>query len=246
MRFVRAILSGICFTIFGVGGFFIGAVVFPVVCLTVKKTRQRAVFTAIIHYSWKLFVFLMRAFRLIGLDIGRDDAAVLKNLRGTVVAATHPSLIDIVILISLIPRAVCIVKSDLAHNFWMKSIIRKIYLVNDDPELFVKEATDLLAHGFNVIVFPEGTRTDFKGKKRKIHRGFAHIAVRAKSAVLPVMIRNDPAILGKGQTWHQMGDKTSVYAISVLPVIIPDATEGENFHKAAADMTDRLTRVLFS
>ena len=246
MRLLRSILSGICFAVFGVGGFLIGAVVFPVVCLTVKKTRQRVVFTAIIHYSWRLFVLLMRSFGLIGLNIESRDLKVLKNLRGTVVVATHPSLIDIVILISLIPRSVCIVKSSLAHNFWMKFIIRKIYLVNDEPEVFVKEAADLLIKGFNVIVFPEGTRTDFKGQKQKIRRGFAHIAVRAKAPVLPVRIRNNPLILGKGQVWYQVGEKTSIYEISVLPMIVPDVEDGESFHKSATVMTDLLTRVLFS
>ena len=246
MRSLRALLSGICFAIFGTGGLFIGIIIFPIVCLTVEKKRQRAVFTAIVHYSWQLFVLLMRLFGLIDVNIGRRDSAILKNLRGTVVAATHPSLIDIVILISLIPRSVCIVKSSLAHNFWMKFIIRKIYLVNDDPETFIREAADLLENGFNVIVFPEGTRTDFKAKTRKIHRGFAHIAVRAKAAVLPILIRNDPLILGKGQLWYQMGNKTSVYGIYVLPFIIPEVRDGESFHKSAQTVTDLLRRVLFS
>ena len=246
MKLLRAVLSGICFAIFGIGGVFIGTIIFPVICMAVKKTRQRAAFTAVIHYAWQLFVFLMRLFRLIDLNIKKSDLAVLKNLRGTVVAATHPSLIDIVILISLIPRSVCIVKSSLAHNFWMKFIIRKIYLVNDDPETFIREAADLLENGFNVIVFPEGTRTDFKAKTRKIHRGFAHIAVRAKAAVLPILIRNDPLILGKGQLWYQMGSKTSVYGIYVLPFIIPGVRDGESFHKSAQTVTDLLRRVLFS
>ena len=124
MRYIRSFFTVFCFAIFGIGGFLIGTVIFPLTLLIVPKKNQRYVLINTVHYSWKIFVFVMSFFRLIKVKV--ENKEKIKNLKGRVVVANHPSLIDIVLLISIVPNSVCIVKGKLANNFFIKHIIRRV------------------------------------------------------------------------------------------------------------------------
>ena len=200
--------------------------------------------TKIIHLSWKLFVGIMSGFHLIKVSVKNKDAFC--NLKGCVVIANHPTLIDVVILISLIPNAVCVVKGALAHNFCIKNIIQKAYLVNDDNvENFLHKAENFIAEGFNVIIFPEGTRTNFQTKQNNIYKGFAHIAIRTKAAILPVLITCTPLILGKGQKWYDIGKIRAHYEIMPLPLIIPQKIPVLSEHKQTQELKAAVQDKLF-
>ncbi len=166
----------------------------------------------------------MSFFKLIKIQV--KHASILKNLKGTVIVANPPSLIDIVSLVSLIPRSVCIVKGKLAQNIFIRSIIKRVYITNDlEPSDFMNLTAKILNENLNIIIFPEGTRTDFNKSEYYIHRGFAQIAIKAKAPLLFVKIEATPLILGKNQKWDDVGKKTSCYTITPLqPIKINTST----------------------
>ena len=243
MRFLRSVLTVFCFGLFGIGGFFIGTVLFSIVILFSKGEKQRFILTNIIHYSWILFVKIMVLLRLISVNIQGKES--FKNTKGTLIVANHPTLIDIVLLISIIPNCVCVVKSSLAQNFFIKHIIQRIYLINNtSPEEFLEKAQSLLLQGLNIIIFPEGTRTDFSKKQNLWHRGFAHLALRSKAPVLPVKISCTPQILGKGQKWYNVDRRTACYRLCFLPAVKatvkPDLSERAQAKLFAEDIRSKL------
>ena len=242
MRLFKSILTILCFFIFGFGGLVIGCLIFPIIMLFYPQDKQKTLFLKVVRASWRFFVWLMSFFHLIQVSVKNKER--FSNLKSTVIVSNHPTLIDIVILISLIPNTTCIVKGALAHNFCIKNIIKKGFIVNDDDtEEFLKKAQDFLNQGFNIVIFPEGTRTS--PNKNTIHKGFAHIAIRASTFILPVLITCNPRILGKGQKWYDIGAKRAQYCIMPLENIKPEKSPMLSEHKKAQDLKLIVAQKLF-
>ncbi|MGI6680328.1 MAG: lysophospholipid acyltransferase family protein [Bdellovibrionota bacterium] len=247
MRCVRGFFSTVSFICFGVGGLFIGIILFPILFIIIPYKKRQRVMVKVVSVSWKLFVKLMSFFRLISVRIKNKER--LSNLKGTVVVANHPSLIDIVLLIAIIPDAVCIVKGKLSKNFFVKHIVRAIYIINDSPETFLTDGEDAIAQGFNVVIFPEGTRTSLGNEKEnfknvKLHRGFAQLAIRSEARILPIKISLSYRILAKEKKWYDVGDKTIKYTLDVLqPILLKESKK--NVHSYAIELTEKVKEILF-
>lgn len=243
-RFIRSVLSGFCFSIFGIGGLVAGTLIAPFPLLLCNKRNQRRILSGTVHYLWKIFVGLMCALRLIDVKIQNEEK--MKQLRGNIVVANHPSLIDVVILVSRIPHSICVVKGSLFKNFFIKFLIRHVYLSNSmQPDEFMQQATDCLNDDYNIIIFPEGTRT-VKNKPIHLHRGFAYLHLHSKHDIQPIHIKNTPHILGKHSKWYDVSDKTSVYTIKMLTPIHFKARKNLNNRQSAVSVTENTKKALFS
>ena len=127
-KFFRSFLSGLCFSIFGIGGIITGATLVPVLLIFCSKRTQKRVLSGTVHHLWRAFVWLMCFLKLIDIKIKNEQ--FLHDLHGNIVIANHPSLIDVVILVSKIPRSICVVKDSFFKNMFIKSLIRRVYLSN--------------------------------------------------------------------------------------------------------------------
>ena len=65
------------------------------------------------------------------LGLFKLDIKNLSKIKNKVIVATHPSFIDIVILIAFIPRSTCFVKKELAHNPILKNLVNSIFITNE-------------------------------------------------------------------------------------------------------------------
>ncbi|MBO5997775.1 MAG: 1-acyl-sn-glycerol-3-phosphate acyltransferase [Alphaproteobacteria bacterium] len=246
MRFLRSCLTVFCFGLFGVGGIVVGMILFPIFTLLVPKEKKRIVLSRIVRGSWIFFVNVMIFLRLISVDFKSKQK--FEDIKGTVIVANHPTLIDVVLLVSKIPNCICVVKNGLLKNPFIKNIIRSVYLVNgESPEDFLKKGGEILSAGMNIVIFPEGTRTKNPPtqKPSKLYRGFAQLAVRFNAPVLPVHITCDPLILGKNQKWYNTGVKTAHYTFRFLPIIKNKAVSEEDFHHQAKLLTQKIEEKLF-
>ena len=243
IKYIRSFFCVFCFCVFGLGGLLIGSAIFPIILLFYKSENQRKIFVNTVHISWRAFVWLMCALRLIRVKY--HNPKKLKALRGTIVIANHPSLIDVVILVSKIPNSVCVVKDSLFKNPFIRKVIGKIYLSNTmAPDEFIKHAGDVLSKGYNIVMFPEGTRT-IPNKEIRLHRGFAHLQIETGAKILPIKITTNPPVLGKTQKWWDVGTKTSVYDIIPQNYIYFDAKKAKNKRDMALDITDKAKNILF-
>jgi 1-acyl-sn-glycerol-3-phosphate acyltransferase len=118
------------------------------------------------------------------------------------VVANHPTLLDVLALLAHMPQADLIVSVERAGNPFLRRLIASCgYLRNDAGPAIVDACAARLRAGRSLIVFPEGTRSP-RGGLRPLQRGAAHIALRARCDLLPVVIRCDPPAFGKGQKWY--------------------------------------------
>ena len=190
MRYLRSLNAAICFSTFGIGSLFIVGIILPFLYLIIRgRKRRRRVFVRCIQKSWVFFVWMMELFRLIRVQMDREGRQKLRDIRSTIVVANHPSLIDVVILVSLVRDPVCIVKGKLTRNFFMKYIILYAYINNEsEGKELVEQSKEALSDGYNLIVFPEGTRS-MPGVEMKLQRGTAYIAMETGADILPLKIR---------------------------------------------------------
>ncbi|WP_286976089.1 lysophospholipid acyltransferase family protein [Pseudomonas sp.] len=198
----RLVATALSFLIFGLGGVILSVVVFPILNLlpgdaVSRRTRARRV----INKSFSAFVQIM--YRLGVLTYSVEGAEHLGK-PGQLIIANHPSLIDVVVLISLIRNSNCVVKQSLWNNPCMRSPIRAAqYISNSGSVEMLDEAAAALQGGQCLIIFPEGTRTT-PGKPPEFHRGAAAIAIRGAHCVTPVTIHVTPTTLAKAEPWYSI------------------------------------------
>lgn len=130
------------------------ALLHPVLPRPVAQRLGRRVITlGFRHYLRILTVLCACRFDLSALD-------GLRHERALIIAANHPSLLDAVILVSRLPNAVCVMKASLMDNLLFGAAARLArYVRNDGAHRLIKRGCLSLAEGAQVVLFPEGSRT---------------------------------------------------------------------------------------
>lgn len=209
----RLFATGLSFTVFGIGGFFLGVFIMPllgVFCRDQNNKNRRS--QHLLHYSFYFFIGLMHRLGIMTYEI---EGLEKLNRPGQLIIANHPTLIDIVFLISRIPKVSCIVKSKLLNNPFMRwVIINTGFISNHDPEKLIDECVNHLQAGGIMVIFPEGTRT-VPGEAYRFQRGAAAIALQAKTILTPVVITCIPSTLTKAEKWYQIPDRPFHLAMRV-------------------------------
>jgi 1-acyl-sn-glycerol-3-phosphate acyltransferase len=196
--------TGFGFAVFFLGGALAALTVFPAIGLIVRDPAARHDRTrAMIRRMFRAYLAMLSMLRVLKLEI--HDAEALGRIEGKLIVANHPTLLDVVLLIALVPRVQCIVKHQLWQSRYLGGVVRQAgYIRNDLPsEALLEACRDSLAAGCNLIVFPEGTRT-LPEQPVRFHRGFANIALLAGADIQTVGIRCNPMFLMKGQPWWQI------------------------------------------
>lgn len=94
----------------------------------------------------------------------RFDLSELDQLHSEgplILAANHPSLLDAVLIVSRLPKAVCVMKAALLDNVFFGTAARLAgYIANNAPLAMILQARESLQEGAHLVIFPEGTRTE--------------------------------------------------------------------------------------
>jgi 1-acyl-sn-glycerol-3-phosphate acyltransferase len=131
-------------------------------------------------------------------DISFPDADKLRNLRATVLAPNHPSLIDAVILLSIVPNTVCIMRANLIESPFLGGAARLAgFVPNDKGPALIRHGIEKIRAGENLLIFPEGTRTVAQAINSFKH-GFALIAKKTDAPIQTVFIEREGRYLSKG------------------------------------------------
>lgn len=241
----RIVATAICFSVFGLGGILLGVCVCPAAMLFVRGAkRQQQLSQTIIHYCFRGFVGLMKLVGVISYEV---HGAERLQRRGLLILANHPSLIDVVFLISFVRHADCIVKAALARNPFTSGPIRAAsFITNGEGAGLLEDCVRSLQDGNNLIIFPEGTRTPLKGAIR-LQRGAAHVAVRGRIDITPVHIHSSLPMLTKGTPWWKVPVRKPHFTIEVRPDIAVEefCDSAGSDTLAARHVTEHLSVQLF-
>lgn len=177
-----------CFLIFGLSSVILSYSVFPIlgIIFTDKKKSAR-IKRKLIRRLFRIYITIIS---VLACKIKAGDYKRYSKLKSTIVVSNHPSLLDIVFIMTVIPNADCLVSEKLHNNFFLKNIVRDIYINSGaPPKEIIQMCQKSIDLGNNIIIFPEGTRSTSDAQNIKIKKGAAQIAIRVKANILPIYIK---------------------------------------------------------
>lgn len=233
-------------TVFGVGAVILAVFVFPFIRLfTLRRKDFGVVARAYVSHTFRVFLGFLNLLHVSIRKVENEDD--YRNIHSKIIIANHPSLLDFVYIMSLVPNSTCIVRGGLTKTP-LRGVIKQAYITNtttfEDMCLECKKLTDM---GCNVIIFPEGTRTPRHGKNN-YKKGAARIALYCGCDVQPIFIGgSDKYGLGKHDPlWSYNHVEPYLYDFKKLPVISIDEYKDLSEPIAAKRLTDKMEEVLKS
>ncbi len=149
-----------------------------------------------------LLALLIGGLELLGIIRVFDDD--LKRHGGVagplIIACNHPALWDAPLVIRRFKRLNCIMKEEVLENPFLRNGALFAGFLPNFPRLkMIRLATERLAGGGRLLLFPEGTRTRREnGVLNPFRPGLALLAKQSGAPILPVFISSDSCYLQKG------------------------------------------------
>ena len=239
----RWIGTALSFFVFGIGSFLLGIIIMPLLIFLVRDEKRRVRWSRLlVGNAMRFFGFFMNTVGVLRYELTGTEH--IQPGQSYLILANHPSLIDVVFLLSLFPTAECVIKQELRENFWTRHLMKGVgYISNRDPGQWLNDCIDRLTDGQSLILFPEGTRT-VPGKPLKFMAGAAAVAVRAGVDCLPIVITCSPTTLTKADRWYQVPDRRVFLSLQIQPPIsarealdhaVDDREAGRSFNRFLLD-----------
>lgn len=173
-----------------------------------------------IAVGFRLYLGFLRLFCASRFDL--DEIDELRDLPPRILIANHPSLLDVVLIVSRLPNVVCVMKASLMRNLLLGAAARLAgYIANDGPLEMVLQAGQALDEGAHVLIFPEGSRTRHFPLD-PLNNSAALIARRTGIPIQSLLIRfqsPDPApYLGKGWPLWRKPSLPQYWSVRLGPV----------------------------
>jgi len=208
------------------------------------KTRFQKHGKRFVSYALTFFVFFMRCIGMANLEPG--DRRKYRSLSSKIVVSNHPSLVDPLLLLALLPNADTIVKP-YRNNPFLAGVVRQLYILgSNNPEEVLQSCIESLARGNCLVVFPEGTRTP-RGGNNILKKGAARIALASGCGIVPVHFGGtDKFGLGKKDPWAGYNPtERYVYRLTMGEEILPENYRHLPAPAAAKRMTEDIAAFLF-
>jgi len=212
----RLFATGFSFAVFGLGGLILGLFLFPLLFVVVRDDRNRqAVARSLISKAFGAFVWMMKSLGALSYQV--QGAEHICSNRSQLIIANHPTLIDVVFLVSLFPQTNCVIKEAVTRNPFMRSTVAAAnYISNSETHELLQSCVARLKGGESLLLFPEGTRTTKGSQQLEFKLGAASVAVDSEAEILPILIRCTPPTLGKHEPWYKIPPRRFLVSIHIL------------------------------
>lgn len=151
---------------------------------------------------------------------------------GAIYIATHQSSLDYPILGSFIKKYLTVTNLNFT-SIPFASYVGKLIGARSlnkhslgEIALMYRELEDILHDNRNIIIFPEGTRSNGK-KLKKFKKGAFRLSMKTKRPIIPIIIDGSAKILAKGDPCFKTTKRQKVY-ITMLEPIYPEDFESES------------------
>jgi 1-acyl-sn-glycerol-3-phosphate acyltransferase len=137
--------------------------------------------------------------------------------RPVVIVANHQSFLDILSILALHPKTVMLVNSWVWKSPVFGILVRNsgFYHIEDGFENSVGALRSMVADGYSIAVFPEGTRST-DDRMRRFHNGAFYLAKQLDLDIVPVVLYGMGLVMPKTDSFNI---RRGTLAVEVLPRI---------------------------
>ena len=229
----RLFATGFGYAVFGLGALLITATFFPTIhLLAFNRKRANRGCQYVVHLSFRSFIGLMKALGILTYEFSNPEG--FSRISGRLVIANHPTLLDVVFIISRLPMTQCVVKKAAWSNPFLAGVMWATgYIQHEDPMVLIDECVRSLEQGDNLVIFPEATRS-VPGQRLKLKRGAASVIVASRKLFTPLIVTCEPSTLAKGQKWFEIPYRRVHFKLSVGEPVdpVPLIAEGEQLSRS--------------
>lgn len=171
-----------------------------------KRYRYHQMIAGVMRLALKL---------LPGVKFHLDNKTGETFEKPAVIIANHQSHLDLLCMMMLHPKVVLLTTDWVWKNPVYGLIIRfaEFYPVSDGYDKNVERLKKLVARGYSVMIFPEGTRSE-TGKILRFHKGAFQLAQALDIDLLPIFIHGASHVMPKkdfvlreGQMYMEIGQR---------------------------------------
>ncbi|MBK9071559.1 MAG: polysaccharide deacetylase family protein [Myxococcales bacterium] len=238
-RTLRALLVLSSFAFFWLGAVLCAWLALPMVWLWPGTRAQKlGRCQRVIRRCFSLFHGYMRVCRLVDVVPLGPLPPPAEPTRGRILVANHTTLIDMTAIIATYPNVICVAKSSYANSALVGRVLRLAGFVAAGTDLhghhdMLAQCAERLRLGFDVLIFPEGTRSP-PGGLQPFHRGAFEIACKNAVEVVHLHMTASPPALSKGLPFWRHPDRVCRLAIRPATVVEPEQFQGNSRAMARA------------
>jgi 1-acyl-sn-glycerol-3-phosphate acyltransferase len=228
------------FFVFGLGTVILVFPIMPVLLLfsgSAEKFQKNA--RRLISAFFRFFIGMMKYMRIVIFEA--PDKEFFRNQKSKIIVSNHPSLLDMVMIISLIPNADVIVQG-YVRNTILWGVVKRFYIMNTlNFEELTAACKESLEKGNCLVIFPEGTRTR-RNEKMRLKKGAVRISLLTDTEIVVVHNGgNDKYGLGKKEPFLSFNHTEKyLYRITLQKVISPEQYKGMEIQIAARRMNAQI------
>ncbi len=189
------------------------------------------------HLSSVIYKIFFKLLRVADLEFTLPYA--LPN--GAIYIATHQSSLDYPILGSFIKKYLTVTNLNFTSipfaSYVGKLIGARTLNKNNLGEIafMYSELEDILHDNRNIIIFPEGTRSDGT-KLGKFKKGAFRLAMKTNKPIIPIIIDGSAKLLAKGDPCFKTTKKTKVKVTMLAPIYPKDFADETQMLDFAANV----------
>jgi 1-acyl-sn-glycerol-3-phosphate acyltransferase len=180
--------------------------------LRVKETGKLIYHTLLSKACWFLMYVMVNVKKRI-INPLKEDLS-----KPAVIICNHQSSLDIVPLIMLHPKILMFTNNKKWNAPFFGPVIRMAdYFPAEQVDQNMHLIADRIKHGYSLIVFPEGTRSE-DGTVKRFHKGAFYLAEKLGIDILPIMIHGTNYTLTKKDALLKDGQVTLKFLPRIKPV----------------------------
>ncbi len=209
--FLALIISINSFTYFLIGCLILHSILVTIILLPISKKWKRNSINTAISFFAKSVIYS-------GPHVKKHIQGI-KNLnpsKPVIFIANHTSFLDILLVIMLHPKIVIMVKGWVYNSPFFGPIIRFAGYVYADhgPDQNLEQVKNLMADGYSLLIFPEGTRAQ-DGVIQRFHKGAFQMAEKLGCEIQPILIHGASEVLPKNDFLISAGELN----LKILPAL---------------------------
>lgn len=147
-----------------------------------------------------LWGFMKAFYWMIGLSFPIKKIGHVDISRPSIIIANHQSFIDIINVLSISPKIVCVTKSWVVNSplFGPLTKFCDFYNADEGSSEMAEKMRQCTDEGYSIVIFPEGTRSD-DGEIHRFHKGAFLLAEQLELDITPMVIYGNGMVASKSQ-----------------------------------------------